>query len=129
MESDKDVSALLKEIASLREEVDDLRASAKSWEKLYAAAVRRRADATQQIVELAALAAAAFVFRIPDFCAQCGARGSVQLEQTVKSALVVLNWHCRACSHEWLVTAMERVERRTARAERRKKTRTDRRRR
>jgi hypothetical protein len=124
-----DVPELLRKIAALREEVDDLRGSAISWEKLYAAAVQRHAEATQRMVDLAALASAAFLFRVPDRCPQCGARGCVNLEQTEKNRLVLLNWCCRDCGHEWLVTSMERVERRTASADRRKTARKDRRRR
>ena len=48
MKSDPE-SALLREIATLQEVVDDLRASAIHWRDLYEAAARRRAETEEQL--------------------------------------------------------------------------------
>ena len=41
--------------------------------------------------------------RVPARCGECGARGTVRLQQTLKGANVTLPWYCTACHAEWPV--------------------------
>ena len=41
--------------------------------------------------------------RVPPSCGDCGARGTVRLQQTLKGANVTLEWYCTACHAEWPV--------------------------
>ena len=67
-----------------------------------------------------------FRLRLPSACPSCEKVGGVRPETTVKGSAVYLVWCCRYCKHEWSVTD-EHKDRRTG-ADRRKKTRNERRR-
>jgi hypothetical protein len=41
--------------------------------------------------------------RVPLRCGDCGARGTVRLQQTLKGEDVTLEWYCTACQAEWPV--------------------------
>jgi hypothetical protein len=42
-------------------------------------------------------------------CNECGRPGTVRLQQMIRGARVMLQWHCWACEHEWQVTRKEEV--------------------
>jgi hypothetical protein len=68
--------------------------------------------------------------RVPERCVECGAAGAVRFESTIQADSVILTWCCAACSHQWPVAPddRQRPERRVGVKERRRLTRTDRRR-
>ena len=69
-----------------------------------------------------------FCFRMPERCQCCGAVGSVRLELTMKARSVTIAWGCNLCGRGWPVRPEElQPERRSAEADRRKASRTDRR--
>ena len=68
--------------------------------------------------------------RVPERCLFCGAVGAVCLEQTIIARSVTVAWDCHRCGRGWLVRPDElQLDRRSAEADRRKASRTDRRRR
>ena len=46
---------------------------------------------------------------IPQACRDCGRVGTVHLQQTIRGARVILQWHCASCDAEWVVTRKEQV--------------------
>jgi hypothetical protein len=70
-------------------------------------------------------------FRVPALCKLCGALGAISAETTITRGSVRLMWCCRTCGEEWPIMRGEQhsIERRTAAVpDRRRTTRTDRRR-
>lgn len=67
--------------------------------------------------------------RLPERCAQCDAPGTVRLQQVIKGDAVFLSWCCSRCEAEWAIAEGEPhfVERRAGVSDRRRLTRTDRR--
>jgi hypothetical protein len=47
--------------------------------------------------------------QVPMTCNECGRPGTVRLQQMIRGARVMLQWHCWACEHEWQVTRKEEV--------------------
>jgi hypothetical protein len=69
-----------------------------------------------------------FLFLVPDRCPKCEKPGAVTLEQTLKGNVIAVMWCCKLCGEEWPVTPSDHTERRRGGVEdRRKGTRTDRR--
>jgi hypothetical protein len=69
--------------------------------------------------------------RVPQRCKFCDGLTTVSPETTIERGLVRLAWHCRACDSEWPITRGETNQligrRRSGVADRRRRTRTDRR--
>lgn len=75
------------------------------------------------------MVSASLSLRIP-CCPQCGAHGTIRLQQTVRGESIVLDWSCSRCETEWSVERGEPefVERRVGPVDRRVSPRGDRRR-
>jgi transposase-like protein len=70
-----------------------------------------------------AVATAPYRLRIPERCEFCKAQRTVSLQATPSGQTVALRWLCGACQRDWPVTQ----ERRGGTDDRRRRSRTDRR--
>jgi hypothetical protein len=67
-------------------------------------------------------------YTVPDRCIRCGTAGAVELTARTTGGAVTICCVCRACQEMWPATPDEHApERRTRPADRRRHTRTDRR--
>jgi hypothetical protein len=103
------------EIARLREDNDDLRASALQWRELYESALRRanRLEAHWS----PPTPADRLLLDVPEECPFCGSE-RITLETIVTGSTAVLSWHCRKCERDWSVTDDQQIRRGAARKKR-----------
>jgi len=69
---------------------------------------------------------------VPESCKYCGAAGHVIVETIMLGRVVSLRWHCRSCEKQWPILVTQEysgAERRVGAQDRRRRTRSDRRRR
>ena len=93
----KSYAALVKEIAKLRDELEDLRASAVAWRELYEAAAKRCNEYEGIIRKLGVLADIPLTGLVCPSCTQ-----PVAVIENWMPGTVVL--HCPACGHRWSVS-------------------------
>ena len=68
-------------------------------------------------------------YAVPGQCPSCRAAGRVNLTARTYGGSVVISWHCAGCMRMWPVTSREQLDdRRGGPADRRHRTRSDRRR-
>jgi hypothetical protein len=67
------------------------------------------------------------ILRVPPSCPACAKVGTIVLQETVETGMIVLDWSCNACDLVWPVTIPDPIELRT-KPDRRKTTRNERRR-
>ena len=46
---------------------------------------------------------------VPPACRECGSRGTVKLQQSIKGDHVALQWHCTECKAEWPVVRADQT--------------------
>jgi hypothetical protein len=79
------------EIVRLREDIDDLRASATRWRQLYDGALQRAIDQETAVRRT-----------LPEECPFCGSR-RIQLETTMRGSTASWAWCCGKCGRDWSV--------------------------
>jgi hypothetical protein len=68
------------------------------------------------------------VLQIPDTCPKCGEEGLVLADTRLRHTVAVLVWSCAACGSEWPVSSDDVVPERRHSPDRRRISRTERRR-
>ena len=68
------------------------------------------------------------VLQIPDACRNCGEEGLVLADTRLRHTVAILVWSCAACAYEWPVTSADVLPERRHLPDRRRISRTERRR-